>query len=160
MSADDVPDVPPDESLYYSEADKIKKTAPIEAHLGPYKPKEGEIDMDLSKFPSGSNRLEHPENFTQTVETEEHNDKLRAVGDAVRAAIKAASKPDTGATEDVPKSADASRMERHKMLKALALDKRGTIMSLYSTVCDISGAIETPVAELLDRLTRIDAALN
>jgi uncharacterized protein YlaI len=131
----DVPDVPADD--YDTLEEKIRKTAPIETVLVPKK--EDNMDTEraerLKTFPSLSNRLEHPENFTQTTAT--GNDM-----------------------EDAPKSADAARMERHKMLKALAMDKRGAIMSLYSTVCDISSAIETPVAELLDRLTRIDAALN
>ena len=131
----DVPEVPADD--YDTLEEKIRKTAPIETVL--VAKKEDNMDTEraerLKTFPSLSNMTEHPENFTQPTAT--GNDM-----------------------EDAPKSADAARMERHKMLKALAMDKRGAIMSLYSTICDIAGALETPVAEMLDRLTRIDAALN
>lgn len=65
VKADDVPDVPADD--YYSEANKIKKTAPIETVLVPKK-EDKEMDTEraerLKTFPSMSKRLEHPEYFT------------------------------------------------------------------------------------------------
>ena len=69
VKVDDVPDVPADD--YYSEADKIRKTAPIETVLVPKK----EDNMDttreerLKTFPSLRNMTEHPEYFTQPTAT-------------------------------------------------------------------------------------------
>lgn len=131
VSADDVPDVPSDEALYYSESDKIKKTAPIEAHLGPYKPEEGEIEMDLSKFPSSSNRLEHPEAF---------------LGDVVTPTTTGVDIPNT-AIGYVPNPTPVC-------------DTKRRLMDLYGQITSISAETGLAVLDIIDRMTRIDAALN
>lgn len=142
MSAADVPDVPADD--YDTLAEKIRKTAPIETVLVPKK----EDNMDttreerLKTFPSLSNMIEHPENFTQPTATEMEP-------------------ADNGTTQDIP---DVTADQVVKMTEALREDlrknKRDVLLCLYSTICEICKDVEITVPEVLDRLTRIDAALS
>lgn len=148
VRADDVPDVPADD--YYSEADKIKKTAPIETVLVPKK-EDKEMDTEraerLKTFPSLSNRLEHPEYFTG--DTPESLGQTKTVPD------------DYGTTVDIP-DIPAEQVEKMKdaLREGFRKDRKSVILSLYSTICDICQDVEITVPEVLDRLTRIDAALS
>ena len=149
MSAADVPDVPADD--YYSKADKIKKTAPIETVLVPKK----EDNMDttreerLKTFHSMSNRLEHPEYFTGD--------------DMVKPTVTAPSysPADNGTTVVMP-DIPAEQVEKMKdaLREGFRKDRKSVILSLYSTICDICRDVDITVPEVLDRLTRIDAALS
>ena len=131
MKATDVPSVPTD--VYYSADDKIKKTSPIETHFGPYKKEDERMDTKreelLKAFPSMSNRILNPDNFTGT---------------------------DTGNGANIqpltlaytPGKETPSPMNKAAFLK------------LYTTISDAADEAGIPVKDVLDRLTRIDAALS
>ena len=70
MRPEDVPKVPSDD--YMNEEEKRKKTAPIEAHFGPWTP-DKKVDDRMKDFPSLSNKIAQLEAAaaaarTQTVE--------------------------------------------------------------------------------------------
>lgn len=147
VKADDVPDVPADD--YYSEADKIKKTAPIETCLVQHK--EDNMDTEraerLKTFPSLSNMTEHPEYFT--------GDTPESLGQTTTVPA------DNGTTQDIPDvTADQVVKMTEALREGLRKNKRDVLLSLYSTICEICKDVEITVPEVLDRLTRIDAALS
>lgn len=157
VRASDVPDVPSEN--WTSESDKVKKTAPIETCL--VKKKEDTMDTTreemLKTFPSGSNRLENPEAFMETKKQDlnELRDSMRHLSDGTVTIQKdPESEPPADSYEKIH---DAMLQD---LQNAFRKDKRGVLLSLYSTICDISRAADIPTSDMLDRLTRIDAALS
>lgn len=130
MSAADVPDVPADD--YYSIEDKIKKTAPIETHFGPYKPTEekGDTTMDMRKFPSLSNMKEHPEYFTG-------DDMVKPTG-----------------------TAPSDTFTHVGISTASAPDRKRRLMDLYGNLNAYCESFGVAASDVLDRLRKIDEALS
>lgn len=153
--ADDVPDVPSDEALYYSEADKAKKTAPIKTVLVP---KKEDAEMDLSKFPSLSNRTEHPENFTGT-SPEFFNQPADTSVPAAESVTIHMDGTD-GIAPDEKLVVDALKEAHNSLLKEITSDKKRMLLSLYDGMCDLCNASDMTFAEMLDRMSRLHAALN
>lgn len=154
VKADDVPDVPADD--YYSEADKIKKTAPIETVLVPKK-EDKEMDTEraerLKTFTSLSNMTEHHEYFT---------------GDTTADLLMQKTTPaDSSTTNDVPdipddakKAFDTLKVKRASLLEEITSDRKRMLLSLYDGMADLCTASGLTFSDVLDRLRRIDEALS
>lgn len=137
VKADDVPDVPADD--YYSKANRIKKTAPIETVLVPKK-EDKEMDTEraerLKTFPNLSNMIEHPENFTQPAEDMED------------------------IPDDAKKAFDTIKEKHHSLLEEITSDRKRMLLSLYDDMADLCAASGLTFSDVLDRLRKIDEALS
>lgn len=158
VKADDVPDVPADD--YYSEADKIKKAAPIETVLVPKK-EDKEMDTEraerLKTSPSMSNRLEHPEYFTG--DTPESLGRTKTVPDDYGTAVDIS--PDEKEAFDTLKKAHGSLKKAHgSLLEEITSDKKRMLLALYDGMSDMCMASGMTFAEMLDRMSRLHAALS
>ena len=152
VKADDVPDVPADD--YYSEADKIRKTAPIETVLVPKK----EDNMDttreerLKTFPSLSNMTEHPEYFTSVGDTPESLAQTKTVP------------ADNGTPVDISpdekEAFDTLKKAHGSLLDEITSDKKRMLLALYDGMSDMCMASGMTFAEMLDRMSRLHAALS
>ena len=156
-SPDDVPDVPADD--YDSAEEKLKKTAPIETCL--VKKKEDTMDTTreemLKTFPSGSNRLENPEAFMEAKKNE-LNELRNSMSHLSDGAVTIQKDPEPDPQQDSFEKIHDAMLQDLQI--AFRKDKKGVILSLYSTICDISRTADIPTSDMLDRLTRIDAALS
>jgi len=149
---EDVPDVPSDDELYYSEADKIKKTAPIETVLVNH---EEDTKMDeraerLKTFPSMSNMTEHPEYFT---------------GDTPESLAQTKTVPaDNGTAADISPNEmlafDTLKKAHGSLLEEITSNKKRMLLGLYDGITDICMASGMTFEEMLDRMSRLHAALS
>lgn len=150
MRESDVPEVPADD--YDTLAEKIKKTAPIETCLVQHK--EDNMDNDraerLKAFPSMSNRLEHPEYFTG--DTPESLGQTKTVPD------------DNGTTVDISpdekEAFDTLKKAHGSLLEEITSDKKRMLLALYDGMSDMCMASGMTFAEMLDRMSRLHAALS
>lgn len=147
MRLSDVPDVPADD--YDTLAEKIKKTAPIETVLVPKK-EDKEMDTEraerLKTFPSLSNMTEHPEYFTG--DTPESLGQTKTVPDV------------NGTSPDEMEAFDTLKKARGSLLEEITSDKKRMLLALYDGMTDMCMASGMTFAEMLDRMSRLHAALS
>lgn len=150
VKADDVPEVPADD--YYSKANKIKKTAPIETCLVQHK--EDNMDTEraerLKAFHSMSNRLEHPEYFTG--DTPESLGQTKTVPDDYGTAV--------DISPDEKEAFDTLKVKHASLLEEITSDRKRMLLSLYDGMADLCAASGLTFSDVLDRLRMIDEALS